>query len=95
MVRLITDFVYSRVCRHAATLQSEARLKYLRQLAIVYGLWVALCSVLAFISLALAIYTFTSKVGIGQVVFFLICCFGFVVLVCCFFRLFRRVSRES
>lgn len=95
MVRLITDFVFSRVAHHAATLLPEARSKYLRRLAIAYGLWVGLCSVLAFISSALAVYAFASGTGIGQVVFFLIVCLGFVVFARCFFCLSRRVSRES
>jgi hypothetical protein len=95
MMRSLTDFVCSRVSRHAATLQPQARASYWRRMAIAYCLWVGLASFLAALSVALAVYAMTSKVGIGYTVLFVVSCVVFVALARCFFSLFRYASRES
>ena len=95
MVPLLTDFACSRVRNRAATLHPDARVSYLRRLAVAYCLCVILTSVLAVLSIALVVYAITSSAGIGYVVLFAISCVAFIALARCFLFLFRYVSRES
>jgi hypothetical protein len=94
MMRSLKDFVCSRVSRHAATLQPQARASYFRWLVIAYCIWVGLASLLAALSVALAVYSITSKAGFGYTVLFVVGCLAFVALARCFFSLFRYASRE-
>jgi hypothetical protein len=99
MIRVLSDFVCSRVRIHADTLKTDARGKYLRRAAFAYQVWVWLSGLNALISFALAAYVSLSALDrlrkIGYAALFLIFAAGFAVLSLCFFSASRFARYES
>jgi hypothetical protein len=99
MIRWLSDLVCSRVGNHAATLNGEARVAYLRRMAFGYCLWIWQTRLLALISLACAAFTVFSALDwprkIGFLLLFLTGFVLFVALSRCFVAAYRFARCET
>jgi hypothetical protein len=99
MIRLLSDFVCSRIREHATTLQADARVKYLRRLAVAYYIWIWLAALLGLISVGATTFTVISSLDtprkIGYAVLFIICAAVSVIFSGCFLVAFRFTSDEA